>query len=114
MTTLSILVDDGRDCSSIFADSLETGSPDYVDPVTNLILGMQCAHCGGGLEELHAPLTCGCVICNCMCPCWHECPKAAPCIEPKTPSDRQEHTCAEQRKPSPKQVTCPETRMKGE
>jgi hypothetical protein len=113
MTTLSILVDDDRECTLVFADTLDTGSPDYVDPVTDLILGMQCAHCGGGLEELHAPLTCGCVICNCMCPCWHECPKGTPCTESQTCTDQHEQPSAV-RQPCHEQMSCPETEMKRE
>ena len=57
------------------ADDAWPDGADQADPVSRMIQGMQCGHCGGGMEELNAPLTCGCVICDCMCPCWHDCPK---------------------------------------
>ena len=73
MTSLRIQVDD-EDQGPAEGGTSPAGGP---DTVSTMIQGMECGHCGGGMEELHAPLTCGCVICNCMCPCWHDCPKHA-------------------------------------
>lgn len=72
MTTLELKVDDGTDVLE-----LDVSSPDptCVDPVTPSIEWMRCAHCEKEIREIHAPLTCGCVICDCMCPNWHLCPK---------------------------------------
>ena len=76
MTSLTIEVDDvDLTLCTEDAPADETCAAGQPDTVSMMIDGIQCGHCGGGMEELHAPLTCGCAICNCLCPCWHDCPK---------------------------------------
>ena len=41
----------------------------------NNLYALRCNHCDKPIYELHAPLTCGCVICDCMCEKWSICPK---------------------------------------
>jgi len=36
---------------------------------------VKCDHCGGDTDNMGPPLTCGCTVCDCMCPKWHICPK---------------------------------------
>ena len=41
----------------------------------NNLYTLKCNHCDKPIYELHAPLSCGCIICDCMCENWTICPK---------------------------------------
>ena len=63
---LTIIVDDNSDNKCNNHCDNEYNTQEY---------NLKCSHCSKPITELHAPLTCGCIICNCLCPNWSQCPK---------------------------------------
>ena len=60
----------------ILSNKKETGSANlHSSEYCNNLYNIKCNHCDKPIYELHAPLTCGCIICDCMCENWSKCPK---------------------------------------
>ena len=72
MTSLRIIIEDQQEQEQDQQEQDQHGHlPNEPSPV---LLG-KCDHCGGESDKMGPPLTCGCTICDCMCPKWHTCPK---------------------------------------
>ena len=68
----------------VYDDSSDYTLTNKIEPISenihslkycNNLYTLRCNHCDKQIYELHAPLTCGCIICDCMCENWTICPK---------------------------------------